>query len=135
MKCPGLVADDLSGFWMCSKPGDRDATRGTDGTVSGGIAAVSGWAVERRRGSRAVGDQRATFPPAARPVRGRRGRGPDRSTAWARLGAAGGGGPDRVCRGAVSHAVLGLHGQAFSRSAAGRARVCAELYFLRPNLS
>ena len=45
MKCPGLVADDLSGFWRFSKPGNRDATRGTDGTVSGGIAAVSGWAV------------------------------------------------------------------------------------------
>src|SRR5271165_6015523 len=45
MKCPGLVADDLSGFWRFSKPGDRDATGGTDGAVSGGIGAVSGRAV------------------------------------------------------------------------------------------
>src|SRR5712691_1168922 len=41
MRCPDLVADDLSGFWRFSKPGDRDATRGTDGAVSGGIGAVS----------------------------------------------------------------------------------------------
>src|SRR3979409_1777671 len=92
MECPGLVADDLSGFWRGSKPGDRDAARGTDGTVCGGIGAVSGWAVELRRGSRAAGDQRAALPPAARPVRDGRGGGPDRSTARARVGAAGGGG-------------------------------------------
>src|SRR6476620_10373989 len=101
MNCPGLVADDLSGFWGDSNSGDREAARGTDGTVCGGVGAGSGWAVELRRGSRAAGDQRAAFPPAARPVRGGRGGGPDRSTARARVGAAGGGGPDRVCRGAV----------------------------------
>jgi hypothetical protein len=44
MKCPGLVADDLSGFWRGSKPGDRDAARGADGTVCGGL--------ERHRGGR-----------------------------------------------------------------------------------
>src|ERR1700738_715993 len=91
MKCPDLIADDLSGFWRFSKPGDRDATRGMDGTVSGGIAAVSGRAIELRRDSGAVGGQRAAFPPAARPVRGRRTRGPDRSTARTRLRAAGAG--------------------------------------------
>ena len=128
MKCPGLVADDRSGFWRFSKPGDRDATRGTDGAVCGGVGAASGWAVELHRGSGAAGDQRAAFPPAAGPLRGGRGGGIDRSAARARLGTAGAGGPDRVCAGAISHAVLGLHGQAFSRSAAGRARVLAGLY-------
>src|SRR5271166_4868996 len=54
MKCPGLVADDLSGFWRFSKPGDRDATGGTDGAASGGIGAVSGRAVELCRGGRAA---------------------------------------------------------------------------------
>src|SRR5437660_12392970 len=46
VKCPGSVADDLSGFGRVYKPGDRDAARGTDGTVRGGIGAVSGWAIE-----------------------------------------------------------------------------------------
>src|SRR5271166_1950189 len=128
MKCPGLVADDLSGFWRFSKPGDRDATEGTDGAVSGCIGAVSGRAVELCRGGRAARGQRAALPPAARPVRGKRRRGPDRSPARARLGAAGAGGPDRVCGGAVSDTLRGLHGEAFSRSAAGRARVCAGLH-------
>src|SRR5271165_1836084 len=84
MKCPGLVADDLSGFWRFSKPGDRDATGGTDGAVSGGIGAVSGRAVELCRGGRAARGQRAALPPAARPVRGKRRRGPDRSPASGR---------------------------------------------------
>src|SRR4030088_559402 len=108
MECPGLVADDLSGFWRGSKPGDRDAARGTNGTVCGGIGAVSGRAVELCRGSRAAGDQRAAFPPAAGALRGGGGGGSDRSAAWARLGAARTGGSDRVCRRAISDAVLGL---------------------------
>jgi hypothetical protein len=37
MICPGLVADDLSGFWRVSKSGDRDATRGTDGEYIEGL--------------------------------------------------------------------------------------------------
>src|SRR5229473_1269874 len=127
MECPGLVADDLSGFWRSSKPGDRDATRGTDGAVSGGIGAVSRRAVELRRGRRVVGDQRAALPPTARPVRGGGGRGLDRPAARARLGSAGADGSDRVCGGAVSDAVLKLHNEAFSRSAAGRARIFVEL--------
>src|SRR6202035_586084 len=88
MKCPGLVADDLSGFWKKSKPGDRDATRGTDGAVCGGIGAVSRRAIELHRGRGVVGDQRAALPPAAPPVRGGRGGGSDRPAARARLGAA-----------------------------------------------
>src|SRR5271165_1123147 len=47
MKCPGLVADDLSGFWRFSKPGDRDATGGTDGAVSGGNARFAVAAAEQ----------------------------------------------------------------------------------------
>jgi len=45
MSGSGFVADDLSdlsGFWRGSKPGDRDAARGTDDAVCGGIGAVSG---------------------------------------------------------------------------------------------
>ena len=47
------VADEMSGFcsrrsvrfWRVSKPGDRDATRGTDGKVFGGAGALSGCGV------------------------------------------------------------------------------------------
>src|SRR5438105_405129 len=92
MKCPGLVADDLFGFWRGSKPG---------------IGMQPEVRMTRYR-SGAAKDQRAAFPPAAGPVRGGGGGGPDRSTTRARVGTAGGGGPDRVCRGAVSHAVLGF---------------------------
>src|ERR1700739_1603379 len=91
MRCPELVADDLSGFWRSSKPGDRDATRGTDDAVSGGIGPISGWVVELRRSSGVVGDQRAAFPSVARPVQGggaaglidrRRGRAAARPRRW-----------------------------------------------------
>src|SRR6266480_2873498 len=119
MECPGLVADDLSGFWRGSKPGDRDATRGTDGAVFGSIGAVSGRSVELRRGGGAARDQRTAFSPTARQVRGGRRNGPDRPVARTRLGAAGAGRPDRIRRRAVSDPVLGLYGEAFSRGAAG----------------
>src|SRR4029077_8597374 len=46
MISPDLVADDLSGFWRISKPGDRDATRGTDGEVCRGAGAISCGAIE-----------------------------------------------------------------------------------------
>src|SRR5882724_7188912 len=127
MRCPDLVADDLSGFWRCSKPGDRDATRGTDGAVYRGAGALSGWAVELRRGSGVTGDQRAAFPAASRPLRGGWGRRSDRPAPGPGIGAAGGGGPDRVCGRAIPDAVLGFHGEAFPRSAADGAPVCSEL--------
>src|SRR2546428_13459793 len=73
MECPGCVADNLSGFWRSAKPGDRDATRGTDGLVCGGIGAVSRWAVELLRGGRVAGDQRSTpMEPASVSTRGAR---------------------------------------------------------------
>jgi hypothetical protein len=46
-----LVADDLSGFWKGSKPGDRDATRGTDGEVSRRAGTLWCGAVELRGGA------------------------------------------------------------------------------------
>ena len=54
MICPGLVADDLSGFWKVCKPGDRDATRGTDGEEYRRAGALSTGAVERAIGTFAV---------------------------------------------------------------------------------
>src|SRR6266702_4541390 len=97
MICPGLVADDLSGFWRVSKPGDRDATRGTDGEVYRGAGGLSCGAVELRGGGGAAGDQRATLPAFSRPLRDGRGGGFDRSGPWPSVGAASAGGPDRVC--------------------------------------
>src|SRR5438067_10612469 len=55
MECPGLVADDLSGFWRCSKPGDRDATRGANGALCGGVGAVSRRAIERMEAAEFLG--------------------------------------------------------------------------------
>src|SRR6202163_4289271 len=81
---------------------------------SGGIGALSGRAFELRRSSRVVGDQRAALPPAARPVRGGGGGGLDRPAARAGFGAAGAGGPDRLCGGAIPDAVLGFHSEALS---------------------
>src|SRR5271165_4242229 len=63
MRCPDLVAGDLSGFWRCSKPGDRDATRGTDGAISEGVGAVSRRAIELHRGSGVIRGQRALRAP------------------------------------------------------------------------
>src|SRR6516225_1242860 len=80
MICPGLVADDLSGFWKVSKPGDRDATRGTDGEVYRRAGALSGGEIELRGGGRAAGGQRATLPASSRPLRGGRGGRFDRSS-------------------------------------------------------
>src|SRR6516162_11284583 len=68
MICPGLVADDLSGFWKVSKPGDRDATRGTDGEVYRRAGALSGGEIELRGGGRAARGQRATLPASSRPL-------------------------------------------------------------------
>src|ERR1700674_2573924 len=101
MICPGLVADDLSGFWNCSKesdrePGDRDATRGTDGEDIGWAGAASVRSVELRRGGGVFGHERAAFSAPARPLRGDRCGGSDRPTPRPGVGAASAGGPDRV---------------------------------------
>jgi hypothetical protein len=67
LACP--FADEMSAvlgqtsvrFWRGSKPGGRDAARGSGGAVLEGSAALSRRAVALRRGGRAVGDQRAVF--------------------------------------------------------------------------
>jgi hypothetical protein len=93
-----VTAEEMSGFgsrrsvrfWGSSKPGDRDATRGPDGAVCGGIGAVSGWAVELPGTSGVAGNQRA----AMLPIRGggaeglidrRRGRASGRRAAVGRI--------------------------------------------------
>src|SRR6516162_11795854 len=128
MICPGLVADDLSGFWKVSKPGDRDATRGTDGEVYRRAGALSSGEIELRGGGRAAGGQRATLPASSRPLRGGRGGRFDRSSPRSGFWAAGAGGPDRVCHRAVPDTLLGLYGEALPRGAASRARVSSRLY-------
>src|SRR3984893_397480 len=128
MICPGLVADDLSGFWRVSKPGDRDATRGADGEVYRGTGAISSGAVELWGGGGTTGDKRATLPAASRPLRGGRGGGTDRSASWPSLGTASADGPDRVCRRTIPDALLGLYGKAFPRGIAGRAWVSPGLH-------
>jgi len=128
MICPDLVADDLSGFWRISKPGDRDATRGTDGEVCRGAGAISCGAVELRGGGGTIGDQRATLPASSRPLRGGRGRGTDRSASWASIGTPSADGPDRVCRRTVPDALLGLYSEALPRGTAGRAWVSSRLH-------
>src|SRR6516162_5432552 len=122
MICPGLVADDLSGFWKVSKPGDRDATRGTDGEVYRRAGALSSGEIELRGGGRAAGGQRAILPASSRPLRGGRGGRFDRSSPRSGFRAAGAGGPDRVCHRAVPDTLLGLYGEALPRGAASRAR-------------
>src|SRR5262252_6474422 len=128
MICPVLVADDLSGFWRSSKPGDRDATRGTDGEVYRGTGALSRGTIELWGGGGAVGDQRAALPASSRPLRGGGGGRVDRSAARPRIGAARGGGPDRVRRRAVPDTLLGFHGEALPRGAGGRAWICSGLH-------
>src|SRR6516165_12610335 len=93
MRCPDLVADDLSGFWKVST-GDRDATRGTDGEVYRRAGALSGGEIEFRGGGRAAGGQRATLPASSRPLRGGRGGRFDRSSPRSGFRAAGAGGPE-----------------------------------------
>src|SRR5579885_330968 len=125
MICPGLVADDLSGFLNASKEcsglGDRDATRGTDGEVVGWAGAVSVGPAELCGGGGVSGDERAAVPAAARSLRGGGGGRSDRPAPRPGLGAAGTGGPDRVRGRAISDALLGFHGEAFPRGAGGRA--------------
>src|SRR5215468_1294016 len=121
MICPVLVADDLSGFWRSSKPGDRDATRGTDGEVYRGTGALSRGTIELWGGRGAAGDQRAALPASSRPLRGGGGGRVDRS-------AARGGGPDRVRRRAIPDTLLGFQSEALPRGAGGRARVCSRLH-------
>src|SRR6516164_6895898 len=128
MICPGLVADDLSGFWKVCKPGDRDATRGTDGAVYRRAGALSSEEIELRGGGRAARGQRATLPASSRPLRGGRGGRFDRSSPRSRFRTAGAGGPDRVCHRAVPDTLLGLYGEALPRGAASRARVSSRLY-------
>src|ERR1700680_4132828 len=48
MKCPDLVADDLSGFWGSSKPGDRDAGYPARAHPSGPHRRAARWPHRRR---------------------------------------------------------------------------------------
>src|SRR5262249_22405202 len=128
MICPGLVADDLSGFWKSSKPGDRDATRGTDGEVYRRTGAFSCGPIERRGGGGVAGDQRATLPASSRPLRGGVSGGLDGSAPRSCVWSASAGRPDLVCRRTVPDTLLGLYGEAFPRGTAGRARVLSRLH-------